>query len=327
MNDNPLVSICCITYNHASYIRNCLDGFLMQKTNFPYEILINDDCSTDGTTDIIREYENEHPNILKPIYHDENQYQKGVRRILANFVYPKAKGKYIAICEGDDYWTDSYKLQKQVDFLEMHHGYSMVCSNSKVVTKDGEINSWIDGTGGSRTLPTEEIIMRGGEYIPTASIIYRNGLLDDYPDCCKKCHVGDYPLQIYLSLKGKIYYFEEKMVVYRLGIAESSWTTKMSKLPVDNLVIELQSEIDMLFGLDEYTNHIYTNLFHKKSASYIISWADKINKDKYKLVKGLKKQFPNMYKYLDKGAKIHYIFMKYHLYWLYKQYLYLRTKK
>ena len=95
----------------------CLDGFMMQQTNFAFEVLIHDDASTDGTTEIIKEYEAKYPEIIKPIYEEENQWVKG-RRGSAVFNFPRAKGKYIAMCEGDDYWTDPLKLQKQVDFLE-----------------------------------------------------------------------------------------------------------------------------------------------------------------------------------------------------------------
>lgn len=114
----PLVSICSITYNHALYIRQCLEGFLMQKTNFAFEVIINDDCSTDGTTEILKEYAEKYPHIIKPIFQQENQYQKGVRGMFQNIVLPRAHGKFIAICEGDDYWTDPLKLQKQVDFFQ-----------------------------------------------------------------------------------------------------------------------------------------------------------------------------------------------------------------
>lgn len=115
IKQSPLVSITCLTYNHAPYLRQCLDGFVMQKTSFPIEILIYDDASEDGTQDIIREYERKYPDLIKPIYQTENQYSKGVK---VEFVYnyPRAKGKYIAFCEGDDYWTDPNKLQKQIDF-------------------------------------------------------------------------------------------------------------------------------------------------------------------------------------------------------------------
>lgn len=127
----PLLSISCITYNHALYIRNALDGFLMQKTSFAFEILIHDDASTDGTTEIIKEYEKEYPKIIKPIFEIENQWIKG-RRGSEVFNYPRAQGKYIALCEGDDYWTDPYKLQKQVDFLEQNPQFCFCCHRYKV---------------------------------------------------------------------------------------------------------------------------------------------------------------------------------------------------
>lgn len=120
----PLVSICCITYNHAPFIRKCLEGFLMQK-DVDYEILIHDDCSTDGTTEIVREYEAKHPDIIKPIYETENQYQKVGTSGIDMFNYRRAQGKYIAYCEGDDYWTNPLKLKKQVDFMEANPEYSV----------------------------------------------------------------------------------------------------------------------------------------------------------------------------------------------------------
>lgn len=113
----PLASICCITYNHASYIQEAIDSFLMQKTTFPFEILVHDDASTDGTTEILLGYAKKYPDIIKPIIQTKNQYTK-CGLINPRFVFPKAKGKYIALCEGDDYWTDPSKLQKQVSFLE-----------------------------------------------------------------------------------------------------------------------------------------------------------------------------------------------------------------
>ena len=134
-NSNPvLVSISCITYNHAPFIRECLDGFIMQKTNFSFEVLIHDDASTDGTTEIIKEYEEKYPDIIKPLYEEENQWIKG-RRGSAVFNFPRAKGKYIALCEGDDYWTDPLKLQKQVDFLEANPDFVM-CTHDFLVYND-----------------------------------------------------------------------------------------------------------------------------------------------------------------------------------------------
>ena len=107
------VSVCCLVYNHEKYLRQCLDSLLMQETNFKYEILIHDDASTDGSADIIREYESKFPDIIKPIYQTENQYSKQVQ-ISWTYQYPRARGKYLAWCEGDDFWSDKKKLQKQV---------------------------------------------------------------------------------------------------------------------------------------------------------------------------------------------------------------------
>lgn len=127
-NDNPLVSIICLTYNHAPYIRECLDGFLMQKTDFPFEVIIHDDASTDGTTDIVKEYAVKYPNKIKPIIQTENQYSKhhGFSYVIKSCV-DHCLGKYIAFCEGDDYWIASYKLQKQVDFFDSNPDVDYVC--------------------------------------------------------------------------------------------------------------------------------------------------------------------------------------------------------
>lgn len=122
--NKPLVSICCVTYNHAPFIRQCLDGFLMQK-GVDFEILIHDDCSTDGTTEIIREYAEKYPDLIFPLYETENQFCKPGRESMDFYNYRRAQGKYIALCEGDDYWTDPLKLQKQVEFMEANPDYSV----------------------------------------------------------------------------------------------------------------------------------------------------------------------------------------------------------
>lgn len=141
--NKPLVSICCITYNHAPFIRKCLEGFLMQKAPSCVpkdakmsdwcEILIHDDCSTDGTTEIVKEYAAKYPDLIFPLYEEENQYSKGKAGKIDLYNYERAKGKYIAYCEGDDYWTEPLKLQRQVDFLESHPDYSVTFHRCKHV--------------------------------------------------------------------------------------------------------------------------------------------------------------------------------------------------
>lgn len=128
--DIPLVTICCTTFNHKAFIKECLDGFIMQKTTFPIEIIVHDDASKDGTTEIVKNYEKLHPHLFNNIYQKENQWSQGVKPS-PTFVWPKARGKYIALCEGDDFWTDPLKLQKQVDFLENNKEYSLCFTNKK----------------------------------------------------------------------------------------------------------------------------------------------------------------------------------------------------
>ena len=216
MDEKALVSIITVTYNHKNYIRECLDSFLMQKTNFKFEILIHDDASNDGTTEIIKEYEQKYPDIIKPIYETENQFSKGIS-ISRRYNFPRVKGKYVAVCEGDDYWTDSYKLQKQVDFLEANPDYS-ICFHPVRVIYDGfdmEEQIW----------PRDEHIQNGFtlenllkyNFIQSSSIMYRWGfkdknLWDVYPDGLLP---GDWYMHLLHAKLGKIGYIDEIMSVYR----------------------------------------------------------------------------------------------------------------
>jgi glycosyltransferase involved in cell wall biosynthesis len=134
------VSICCIAYNHEYFISDTIEGFLKQKTSFPFEIILHDDASTDRTQEVIFGYASKFPDLIIPILQKENQFKKGIKP-LQNIVFPMARGKYIALCEGDDYWTDEYKLQKQVDFLEGHEDYSLCVGGYRTLREDsGEIS-------------------------------------------------------------------------------------------------------------------------------------------------------------------------------------------
>ena len=176
MNSNPLVSICCITYNHAQYIRQCLDGFLMQKVNFEYEIIVHDDASTDGTSEIIREYSNKYSDLIVPIFQTENQYSKGVRGMYAKFVFPRARGKYIALCEGDDYWIDENKLQMQVDFLENNPEYTMCFHNAIEHYEDGSVPDKQFSQVENRDYSGIEFFKHW--IVPTASVIYKKEITE-----------------------------------------------------------------------------------------------------------------------------------------------------
>ena len=134
----PLVVINCLTFNHKPYIRECLEGFVMQKTNFKFVAIVHDDASTDGTATIIKEYAEKYPDIIKPIFETENQYSKkdgSLTSIINEAVYATG-AKYVAMCEGDDYWIDPYKLQKQVDFMEENKQYVLCCHRYLILEND-----------------------------------------------------------------------------------------------------------------------------------------------------------------------------------------------
>lgn len=266
INDRPIiVSIWCLTYNHEKYIRQCLDGFVMQKTNFRFEAIVHDDASTDGTADIVREYAEKYPDIIKPIIETENQYSKQDGS-LYRIMQKTCTGKYIALCEGDDYWSNSLKLQKQVDFLEQNPDFSMCCSDGQIITNEGEI-SWTRYKSDSE-IKTEEMIRGGGPFILTASILHRTDIMEDYPDCCKKCHIGDYPLQVFCALKGRTFYMSEKMVAYRY-MSAGSWTSSYLIRPVNSFISGWRSEVDMLQGLDSFSHGTYHDVFHKVWTNFI----------------------------------------------------------
>lgn len=210
--ETPLVSISCITYNHSEFIKECLDGFLMQKTDFSYEILINDDASTDNTAEIIKEYQSKYPDLIFPIYQRENQYSIGHRRMNAKFNFPRAKGKYIALCEGDDFWTDPYKLQKQVDFLSKNSGYS-ICGTRVRNFSNGKIEVPNHNKIGDITL--NDVLWRNPFSTCTVlfdKILYESSAFNN----SNQFFTGDWPLWCGLLTKGKGFNMDEITAQYNI---------------------------------------------------------------------------------------------------------------
>lgn len=228
-NEQPLmVTIQCITYNHEPYIRQCLDGFVMQKTNFRFEAIVHDDASTDGTAAIVCEYAEKYPDIIKPIYETENQYSKhdgSLRRIMDAHTH----GKYVAVCEGDDYWIDPLKLQKQVDFLEMNPEYSMCCTDCyRYVQKTGE-KIYKPHTF-ETTIVLKDLLK--GNVISTLTVLYRKDFLVGYSDVIGKAPVwpmGDYPMWLWLASKGPIHRISEITSIYRIQEESASHSKDINK--------------------------------------------------------------------------------------------------
>lgn len=212
-----VVSISCITYNHASFIRECLDGFLMQECEFGFEVLIHDDASTDGTADIIREYQEKYPYIIKPVIQKENQYSKGVRNINSKYNFSRAKGRYIAMCEGDDYWTDPYKLQKQVKFMEGHLDVVLTFHDRSIINDKDEVKE----VKLFNIKDTDKTIVKNiiHQFTPTLTMMFKTSALQDYFNINlvkAKVFGGDAFLRAYLSTKGKIVYLNFNGAVYRM---------------------------------------------------------------------------------------------------------------
>ncbi len=214
----PLVSIITLAYNHENYIRDCLEGILKQKTSFKFELIIHDDASTDNTANIIKEYEKKYPNVIKPIYQKENQYSKGIA-IGRTFLYPCVKGKYIAFCEGDDYWIDPLKLQKQVAFLEANKSYSMVHSDFYIYSQDKKEMNEYHVLDSSQALPENVLSFYR---IQTTTVMARTDILlqvidsDDVLFKKKEFLMGDVPLFFLLSLHGPIGVVNAMTAVYRI---------------------------------------------------------------------------------------------------------------
>jgi glycosyltransferase involved in cell wall biosynthesis len=252
VNSNQiLVSICCITYNHEKYISQAIEGFLMQETSFPFEIIIGEDCSTDRTREIVFEYQRNNPDVINIVTSDANVGGRanGMRTRAA------ASGKYIAICEGDDYWTDPYKLQKQVDFLEANRDCTWCFHPAKVIYEDGL------GPGGCVSKPrkvpksnkftAKDIILGGGGFYPTASAMFVSHAIQHLPDWFLSAPVGDFPLALIASAKGNVGYLPDVMSVYRTDV-QGSWTMTMR-------------DRSKLFDLHEGTEN-YLNAFNECTA-------------------------------------------------------------
>lgn len=230
MNDEIKVSIICTAFNHAKYIRQTFDSFLKQKLDFKYEIIVNDDASTDGTTEIVREYAERYPDIFIPVYHGQNMYRK-VPSVIQAFCTPLVHGKYIAFCEGDDYWSDPEKLALQVEWMDTHPDYSACVHNTKNLYCDtGRSDAYNSIYCEDRDIGFSDVISGVGGIYHTSSVLIKSELVIDPPDfyyISTKHHVGDHPMAIWCAMNGKIRYIDRQMSVYRSNSGPAAWSSQM----------------------------------------------------------------------------------------------------
>ena len=224
-----MVSVVCDVFNHEDYLRECLDGIVMQQTNFAFEILIHDDASTDKSVEIIKEYVDKYPHLFKPIYQKENKFSKGIS-IWKDIQFPRAKGKYIAICEGDDYWTDPLKLQKQVDFMEENEECVLCFTNATVISDNPKERNMYNHLE-ERDYSAIEIYKTWT--IPTNTIMWRR--LQDYPSrTFKDIYFGDIFLFLDLAVRGRVHCINQKTGVYRRN--EGGVSFQMSLVKAQRLI-------------------------------------------------------------------------------------------
>lgn len=266
----PILSVSCLVYNHEPFLRQCLDGFVMQRTRFPFEVIVHDDASTDGSAAIIREYAEQYPHLIKPIFETENQYSKhdgSIRRIMLKSMAPTSR--YVANCEGDDYWIDPHKIERQLSFLEENPQCTLVCGRARQFSMAA--NDFVEDVrcyNRDRDMEPRDIIMRGGLFIPTCTIVYRRELKQNgYPDYCKKNQAGDYAIQLLAAMKGTCHYFDTTMGVYRIA-NNNSWVGRQGTIPIEKYIAGRQSEVNMLHGF-EHDYPLYGDVFRRRIAFYI----------------------------------------------------------
>lgn len=295
MEDQFQVGVICLTYNHSAYIEETMNGFTMQQTCFPYICCIIDDASTDGEPEVIRQYlekdfdledkliaRHEETDDYTMLFarHKKNQNcffvvfllkynHNSIKKSKFAYISEWTNSKYTALCEGDDYWISGDKLQMQISFLENHTDYTMTCCRAKRYSQSRK--EYVEDLfcyEQSQNVKVEDVILRGGGFIPTCSIVYRSYVKQNYPEYCLKCHVGDYPLQIMSAMKGKVYYDNNAMVVYRVD-NPNSWTAFFGGVDYKKKLDGIRSQFIMFDGFaKDYPQ--YSRLFFERTNNILI---------------------------------------------------------
>jgi glycosyltransferase involved in cell wall biosynthesis len=271
-----IVSICMITYNHEKFIRQAIESVLAQKTDFDYELVIGEDCSTDNTRAICIEYAEKHQGKIKLLLHEENM------GMIPNFLKTlnSCSGKYVAMLEGDDYWTHPLKLQKQVDFLEANEDFAICHHNMNVIYEENTKESHLSNPPDQKEDSTIEDLAHGN-YIYTASCVFRNRLIGEFPEWFSNCSIGDYPLHMLNARSGKIRYIPDVMGVYRVH-QEGFWENK-------DIIFRMSNWVEMIDRMkDQFSpgiNKILTEVQSRNSEYLMIYYREQPDKCRYYLNK------------------------------------------
>lgn len=260
----PVVSILCLTYNHHNYIHDALRGILTQKTSFPFEIVIHDDASTDGTSEILREYQEKYPRIIKTIIQEENQWSQGKHHVILNATHA-ASGEFLAVCDGDDFWISEEKLSLQISALRENPECSICFHKTLLSAPDApaitmpsmkeRIRQAVAYPTRKAIIRTPPIIIGDGNYMITTAIVVRKQVLLDLPEWFQDCPVGDLFIQILGSIPGGAIFIPEYLSVYRQNTA-GSWTTDTYSRP-EKAAAFYHKMVSSLKNLDNHLEHKY----------------------------------------------------------------------
>ncbi|WP_193016639.1 glycosyltransferase [Proteus sp. FME41] len=241
-----IVSVICCTYNQEKYIEDTILGVLCQNTSFRYEFIIHDDCSTDSTSKIIKKYVDNYPNIIKHIIPPKNIYSQGIQPGINAFSF--TKGKYIALCEGDDFWIDENKITKQVTILEKEKSINLCFSSAYTLQQNGKIDIIANYYDQIFISSPSTVIRQGGAYMPTASIIFRREIFTLFKDNFSKASIGDYYCQILGSMGKGAIYIPDITCVYRIS-SVGSWSEGRKNINKEFLISEISEYEKYLYKL------------------------------------------------------------------------------
>jgi glycosyltransferase involved in cell wall biosynthesis len=268
-SDAPIkLTVLVMTYNHAKFISKAIDSVLIQKTSFNYEIIVSEDCSTDGTKEIVLEYQQRFPYQIRLLLSEQNIHTNAV---VTRGIYA-AKGEYIALLDGDDYWTSPHKLQKQANFLDNHLDCSMCFHNAQAFNDDSDQEPYSWTSSNQKEFSTLEDLW-SGNFIATCSTMFRNKLLEKIPDWYDSFFpITDWPLYILLAEHGKIGYINEVMGAYRLhaGGLYSPYSEKQ----------KLNKTLDFYRRINRFLNFKYNKIINTAISVYFYEWAEEYEKRK-----------------------------------------------
>ncbi len=278
--DDIKVTVWCLAYNHEKYIRSALEGFVNQKTNFKYEIIIHDDASNDNTTKIIREYENKYPNLIKPIYQSKNQYSQGVSMI-RNFLLPNCHGKYIAFCEGDDYWIDNTKLQKQYDIMESQSDVILCTHKVQYVNEDDSLTKQSapkknDGLNTSKKISTNtfsKILFTKNTYpFHTSSFFVRKTLLDSslFNELIDLGKLNSDMVILLSCLNFKNIFYIDRVMSRRRLFTVNNYNSRFNMLNVEKKIHYYKKSLEGINEFDKLSGFKYQKYFYVIFINYFI---------------------------------------------------------